>query len=84
VSVHSIYVHTVRVVVISLHLLLLLTLVLLKSQPATVIVAFNNSVIVSQLTAVLYKAVLSLLFSFMVIWDLPGLSKGYKYTNLHL
>ncbi|KAG5175851.1 hypothetical protein JKP88DRAFT_265686 [Tribonema minus] len=34
------------------------------------------SAIVSQLTSVLYKAVLSLLFSLMVVWDLPGLCKA--------
>jgi hypothetical protein len=34
------------------------------------------SAVVSQLTNVLYKGVLSLLFSFMIIWDLPRLGRA--------
>ncbi|CAM9247762.1 unnamed protein product [Laminaria digitata] len=34
--------------------------------------------VVAGLTKVLYKAMVSLLFSFMVIWDLPNLTRGMK------
>ncbi|CAM9772774.1 unnamed protein product, partial [Hapterophycus canaliculatus] len=37
-----------------------------------------SSAVVGGLTKVLYKAMLSLLFSFMVIWDLPNLRRGMK------
>ncbi|CAN0336329.1 unnamed protein product [Pylaiella littoralis] len=36
------------------------------------------STVVGGLTKVLYKAMVSLLFSFMVIWDLPNLRRGMK------
>lgn len=37
-----------------------------------------TKLIVGQLTKVLYKATLSLLFSFMIVWDLPRLRRGMQ------